>query len=453
MFAGDFDRMTGLSGMLADGILSLSQNLEGAVVWAGSFATALGLAGTAMWAVNGGAVAFLATMISLRAVMITLGIGVVTLAIGTLVNYLLDATRETGSFSKALEQLAGMASEVVQRIGQGFNLMGEMIAGVGMGISAAFNSVWADILAGLDNMLNGAAASINTFLNSTGSFFNKVTGGGIEGNWGKLEVGRSAGVEAQVAAQNQAAAAREYMDSLNSSFMDLFTKPLGGGMTGSHLGTPFEPLGGLPKELEAAVPVAKTLGDELDNTGSKGEKAGKKTKDAIDGAKDAAEDFQSTLGSAFRDLITGASSFSEVLSQILGKLSDMFAEQAFKGIFDSSGAGGFLTSIFGALGFGGARANGGPVDAGKAYVVGEKRPEMFIPETSGTILPFVPRAQQSGGGEVVVRTYLDPQTGALDQKIERISGQSVRAAAPEIVGQSVTAVGAQNRRTRRYLGK
>ena len=201
--------------------------------------------------------------------------------------------------------------------------------------------------------------------------------------------------------------------------------------------------------------------DAFEKAGGKGKQAGKDTKDAIDGAKDAidgakeaAEDFQSTLSNAFRDLITGASSFSEVLSQILGKLSDMFAEQAFKGLFDSSGTGGFLTSIFGALGFGGARANGGPVDAGKSYVVGEERPELFVPETSGTILPFVPRmGQQSSAGIVEVRTYLDPQTGALDQKIERISGQSVRAAAPQIVGQSVSAVGAQNRRTRRYLGK
>lgn len=37
--------------------------------------------------------------------------------------------------------------------------------------------------------------------------------------------------------------------------------------------------------------------------------------------------------------------------------------------------------------FGGARASGGPVEAGKMYWVGENGPEPFIPDTSGIILP------------------------------------------------------------------
>lgn len=37
--------------------------------------------------------------------------------------------------------------------------------------------------------------------------------------------------------------------------------------------------------------------------------------------------------------------------------------------------------------YGGARANGGPVEAGTAYTVGERGPEMFIPDQRGTIIP------------------------------------------------------------------
>lgn len=47
----------------------------------------------------------------------------------------------------------------------------------------------------------------------------------------------------------------------------------------------------------------------------------------------------------------------------------------------------FINSLMG-------RASGGPVRAGQPYIVGEKRPELFIPNTSGTIVPEVP----SGGG-------------------------------------------------------
>ena len=46
------------------------------------------------------------------------------------------------------------------------------------------------------------------------------------------------------------------------------------------------------------------------------------------------------------------------------------------------------------------RAMGGPVTAGRAYVVGEQRPELFVPRSSGTILPNVPLAGV-GGGTVV----------------------------------------------------
>jgi hypothetical protein len=37
--------------------------------------------------------------------------------------------------------------------------------------------------------------------------------------------------------------------------------------------------------------------------------------------------------------------------------------------------------------FGGGRASGGPVSAGKTYLVGEKGPELFSPGSSGTIIP------------------------------------------------------------------
>ena len=66
--------------------------------------------------------------------------------------------------------------------------------------------------------------------------------------------------------------------------------------------------------------------------------------------------------------------------------------------------------------FGGSsrgRQHGGPVRAGEAYVVGEKRPELFIPNENGTIIPALPTsvpgmAGSSGGViEVHSHVYLD----------------------------------------------
>lgn len=65
-----------------------------------------------------------------------------------------------------------------------------------------------------------------------------------------------------------------------------------------------------------------------------------------------------------------------------------------------------------------ARANGGPVVAGRPYVVGEHRPELFVPKVDGMILPKVPgppklnlgegaAGSSSGGRSIELHLYLD----------------------------------------------
>lgn len=61
------------------------------------------------------------------------------------------------------------------------------------------------------------------------------------------------------------------------------------------------------------------------------------------------------------------------------------------------------------------KAAGGPVQAGVPYVVGERRPELFVPRVSGTIMPHVPDGW-SGGGTTYQTTinYPDPSRGPED---------------------------------------
>ena len=56
---------------------------------------------------------------------------------------------------------------------------------------------------------------------------------------------------------------------------------------------------------------------------------------------------------------------------------------------------------------GGGRAAGGPVAAGRAYLVGERGPEMFIPTTSGVRSLNLATAVGIGGYEVVRRIAQD----------------------------------------------
>jgi hypothetical protein len=61
-----------------------------------------------------------------------------------------------------------------------------------------------------------------------------------------------------------------------------------------------------------------------------------------------------------------------------------------------------LAAVVGALASLAFREHGGPVEAGRPYIVGEKRPELFIPRTAGMIVPRVPAPDyggvSSGGG-------------------------------------------------------
>lgn len=111
---------------------------------------------------------------------------------------------------------------------------------------------------------------------------------------------------------------------------------------------------------------------------------------------------QRNLSDSLYDAISGAKSlkdavkdfFEELSRQILRAITDQWAQQI-AGAFNQSGnaqgaqGGGWMAGVanfFGSL-IGGARANGGPVQAGVPYLVGERGPELFVAPKTGTIIP------------------------------------------------------------------
>ena len=76
----------------------------------------------------------------------------------------------------------------------------------------------------------------------------------------------------------------------------------------------------------------------------------------------------------------------------------------------------FSGSILGSL-FGGFRADGGPVAPNRAYMVGERGPEMFVPNAAGAI---VPNHAIGNSSEVVVR--LDVPQGVTVAETRQIAG-------------------------------
>ncbi len=113
---------------------------------------------------------------------------------------------------------------------------------------------------------------------------------------------------------------------------------------------------------------------------------------------DSGENFFDALGKGFKALLKqmAAQLAAAAFLRILAGLTTGGISTAFSGAAASN--------PFGAL-FGGFRASGGPVSSGNSYVVGEQGPELFIPKTSGTIIPnggMSTASTPAGGGEITV---------------------------------------------------
>lgn len=142
---------------------------------------------------------------------------------------------------------------------------------------------------------------------------------------------------------------------------------------------------------------------------------------AIRQAADSARFFGDAASGAFADAILEGRSFSDILNGLVKQ----FARTALQGAFTGQGAlafgaaptassGDTVGGIAGLLKsfFGGFKANGGPVEAGMAYTVGERGREMFVPNANGQIVPIAP--QSSGGGASAINFIDQRPAGSPD---------------------------------------
>ena len=161
-----------------------------------------------------------------------------------------------------------------------------------------------------------------------------------------------------------------------------------------------EEIAKLEEALETVIKTNKALKNQEDQT-KKNEEATKKLKEAMTAV---GEEIETSIKGNLRDAITGAQSFGQAMTNVLNKIRDKIIDAQIDKLlgqfgerFGSAASGGQRKGIGGFLGglLGGLfRENGGPVKAGQPYIVGERQPELFVPRTSGTILPAVP----TGGG-------------------------------------------------------
>lgn len=109
-----------------------------------------------------------------------------------------------------------------------------------------------------------------------------------------------------------------------------------------------------------------------------------------------AMDIGGAISQSFEDAIFAAEKLRDVVRALGQELLRMiFREQVSKPL--ASGLGNFFANLF--------RAEGGPVSSGMPYIVGEKGPELFVPNGSGSIVPNNRLGSSGGGGSSVNITY------------------------------------------------
>ncbi len=144
-------------------------------------------------------------------------------------------------------------------------------------------------------------------------------------------------------------------------------------------------------------------------------------------ARALAGDLRSALGESIVAALEGSSRrIEDIWKNLIKRLAAQAIEaQLYKLLFgegygSTTSTMGGLVEFLGSLG-GGARASGGPVYAGRPYLVGEKGPELMVPRQSGTVLPNGAMVAAAPASGPVFNTYIQGDASASTLRAIRAS--------------------------------
>ena len=162
--------------------------------------------------------------------------------------------------------------------------------------------------------------------------------------------------------------------------------------------------------------------------------------------KQLALDVGNAFGSAFENAIFSGNKFSDVLRSLAQDILKLFARQtlinplsnsisgAFQGLFTQPGGSTAGAAVVVPPG----KAIGGPVAGNSSYMVGERGPELFIPNSSGRIIPNADlRAGGRGSSPAMNFTY---------NFASGVTRQDLASLLPELQRNTIAAVNDQVRR-------
>jgi lambda family phage tail tape measure protein len=180
---------------------------------------------------------------------------------------------------------------------------------------------------------------------------------------------------------------------------------------------------GFVKTRDPWVGLSASVRQYADDASNSGRQIGEAMTNAFRGAEDAFATF----------VTTGKLSFRSLANSILADLARIEARQAIAGLISAAAGSNWVGNLFNVgpstIGdLSGARANGGPVSSGLSYLVGEKGPEVFTPNSNGTIIPN----HEIGGGGITVNTNVNVQSGGATSQTTGDASGTGRALAEMI---------------------
>lgn len=171
------------------------------------------------------------------------------------------------------------------------------------------------------------------------------------------------------------------------------------------------------------------LSDTVDNMGSIGNQMYTTMQQVVQSMSDGFTDMFTDVLTLDFDSIGDA--FSDMLKNMLKSIAQFLSNKLVTQLFQSiglvgtgitatpDGSGGYTLPRVNVTG---KRASGGPVSAGKAYLVGENGPELYIPTSNGTVAN---RVSSSGSDQqAVVKITINNTTGQKMRATEKTSTDS-----------------------------
>jgi len=202
---------------------------------------------------------------------------------------------------------------------------------------------------------------------------------------------------------------------------------------------PFEGVGGMKQRMEEINKLydERRAKIEQNAAATKAEQdsfaygwisAGEKFRNNIKTDAEYAAQQMQTFTKGFEDAFvkfvqTGKLSFKDLANSMIADFARVQAQKMLSGLF-SGGGGGILGGIGKLFGF----ANGGYPPLNQPSIVGERGPELFVPQSAGKIIPN----HQLGGGQPVVNNNNTAVTYAI-QAVDASSFRSLLARDPEFI--------------------